>query len=312
MRYCPMCGDSRNQQFIGKIGPDAVIRCGICGIQYYRDLDDDPIISMSEWGSYRYDGELDMKVLRKRAEGAVRYFNNGRPRVEMQTHVFGYPFSIIHNGKLVDEDNAYRGNHIIRALSYGGGIYEGKTILSYNDGYNDGRGEGGSGCVLIGDVREVKIVGDQLIISGVDLNKRKTYSYLIQDYPDTKAFVKPIPKGGKVPPEPERKQPTIDDFAPKEEPKPKPVPKERPKPIPAPKKEVPKPAPKPVVKPKTAPKPEPKPAKPKKTKSSGYETFEVRVDGKTVASFSEQSKALAIAKKLKKEGKNARVYGVYL
>ena len=98
-------------------------------------------------------------------------------------------------------------------------------------------------------------------------------AYLIQDYPDTKAFVKPIPKGGKVPPEPERKQPTIDDFAPKEE---------------------------------------PKPAKPKKTKSSGYETFEVRVDGKTVASFSEQSKALAMAKKLKKEGKNARVYGVYL
>ena len=99
----------------------------ICGIEYYRDLDDDPIISKSEWGSYCYDGEADMKVLRKRAEGAVRYFNKGgKPRVDMQTNVFGYPFSIIDNGKLVDTENAYKGNVIIRALSYGGGIYEGK------------------------------------------------------------------------------------------------------------------------------------------------------------------------------------------
>ena len=294
---CPMCGSYDHQVSMGRLGPDLVIRCGICGIQYYKDVDDDPILSMSEWGSFRYDGEEDMKVLRKRAEGAVRYFNNGRPRVEMQTHVFGYPFSIIHNGKLVDSDDAYRGNHIIRALSYGGGIYEGKTILSYNDGYNDGRGEGGSGCVLIGDVRDVRIDGDYLVISGVDLNKRKTYAYLIQEFPDTKAFVKPIPKGGKVPAEPPRKQPTIDDYTPKDEPKP--VPKERPKPIPAPKKEKPKVVPKPAPKPKSV-----KPAKGR--------VYEVRVDGKVEGSFSSEAKARALQKQLKAGGKKPRIYVVSL
>ena len=40
MRYCPICGDTRSQQYLGKWGPDAVMRCGICGIEYYRDLDD--------------------------------------------------------------------------------------------------------------------------------------------------------------------------------------------------------------------------------------------------------------------------------
>lgn len=67
--YYPMCGAPDHQMYIGKLGPDAVIRCGFCGTQYYRDIDDDPVISMSEWGSFRYDGETDMKVLRKRAEG---------------------------------------------------------------------------------------------------------------------------------------------------------------------------------------------------------------------------------------------------
>jgi len=215
MRYCPICGDTRSQQYLGKWGPDAVMRCGICGIEYYRDLDDDPIISKSEWGSYRYDGEADMKVLRKRAEGAVRYFNKGgKPRVDMQTNVFGYPFSIIDNGKLVDTENAYKGNVIIRALSYGGGIYEGKVTLSYNDDYNDGRGQGGSGCVLIGDVKDVRIENGFLIISGSDLGKPISYAYRIQERPDDKRFVFPIPKGGKVPeekPAPKR-QPTIDDL----------------------------------------------------------------------------------------------------
>ena len=235
MRYCPICGDTRSQQYLGKWGPDAVMRCGICGIEYYRDLDDDPIISKSEWGSYRYDGEADMKVLRKRAEGAVRYFNKGgKPRVDMQTNVFGYPFSIIDNGKLVDTENAYKGNVIIRALSYGGGIYEGKVTLSYNDDYNDGRGQGGSGCVLIGDVKDVRIENGFLIISGGDLGKPISYAYRIQERPDDKRFVFPIPKGGKVPeekPVPKR-QPTIDDYGPTEppKPKPKPVPKPDPKP----------------------------------------------------------------------------------
>ncbi len=215
MRYCPMCGASKSQMFMGRWGPDAVMRCGICGIQYYRDIDDDPVISMSEWGSYRYDGDTDMKVLRKRAEGAVRYFNKGgKPRVDMHTHVFGYPFSIIDNGKLVDKDNAYKGNVIIRALSYGGGIYEGKVTLSYNDDYNDGRGQGGSGCILIGDVKDVRIENGFLVISGTNLNKPIEFRYRIQERPDEKKIVFPIPKGGRVPEEKPvpRKQPTIEDY----------------------------------------------------------------------------------------------------
>ena len=317
MRYCPICGDTRSQQYLGKWGPDAVMRCGICGIEYYRDLDDDPIISKSEWGSYRYDGEADMKVLRKRAEGAVRYFNKGgKPRVDMQTNVFGYPFSIIDNGKLVDTENAYKGNVIIRALSYGGGIYEGKVTLSYNDDYNDGRGQGGAGCILIGDVRDVRIENGFLVISGVDLGKPISYAYRIQERPDDKKFVFPIPKGGKVPeekPVPKR-QPTIDDFGPSEPPKPKPK-KEAPKPVPksAPKAE-PKPTPKPTI-PKSQPKkPEPKkpapiPA-PKVERKKGSLVYEVRVDGKLEGSFSSQSKAEALKRDLKKRGLKARVYGV--
>lgn len=225
--YCPMCGAPDHQMYIGKLGPDAVIRCGFCGTQYYRDIDDDPVLSMSEWGSYRYDGDTDMKVLRKRAEGAVRYFNNGRPRKEMETHVFGYPFSIIDNGKLADVDHAYKGNVIIRALSYGGGIYEGKTTLSYNDDYNDGRGQGGAGCVLIGDVKDVRIENGYLVISGLDRNKPIEYRYLIQERPDDKKVVFPIPKGGKVPPEKPvpKRQPTIEDFGHTPKPSPKTVPK---------------------------------------------------------------------------------------
>lgn len=180
-----------------------------------------PIRSKSEWGSYRYDGEADMKVLRKRAEGAVRYFNNGgKPRVEMQTHVFGYPFSIIDNGKLADVERAYKGNVIIRALSYGGGIYEGKVTLSYNDDYNDGRGQGGSGCVLIGDVKDVRIENGYLVISGVDLGKKISYRYKIQEKPDDKKVVFPIPKGGKVPDE-KPVEPPRKDVPKKDIPKPK-------------------------------------------------------------------------------------------
>ena len=65
-----------------------------------------PVFSRSEWGAFRYDESKDMKVLRKRARGALMWWNNGKPRTDMQMR-FGYAFSIIHNGKLVDSDLEY-------------------------------------------------------------------------------------------------------------------------------------------------------------------------------------------------------------
>lgn len=154
-----------------------------------------PVVSKSEWGSFRADDKKDMKVLRKRAEGAVRYFNNGKPRTEMHTNIFGYPFSIIDNGKLSDIDNAYKGNVIIRCLSYSdNGFYKGKVTLSYNDDYNDGRGQGGSGCMLIGDVRDVRIEGVYLVIAGYNNKKPVEYRYLIQNETDKQRIVFPIPR----------------------------------------------------------------------------------------------------------------------
>lgn len=160
------------------------------------------IVSKSEWGSYRYDGDTDMKVLRKKAENAVRYFRTHDPK--METIVFGCPVSVIENGKLVDKDHAYRGNVITRTLQYReSGYFAGRLTLSYNDSYNDGRGEGGSGAVILGDVRDVRIEGDVLVIEGMEgqeKNRRNvSYRYRIQDLPDSKPFTRPIPKGGKVP-----------------------------------------------------------------------------------------------------------------
>lgn len=156
------------------------------------------IVSRSEWGSYRYDGDADMKVLRSRAERAVRYFKTRDH--SMEDHIFGCIISVIDNGKLSDNVNAYRGNVIHRSLKFReSGHYAGKMCLSYNDNYNDGRGQGGCGSTIIGNVTDVRIDGDYLVIEGTDLDKPKSYRYRIQEHPDTKPFVYPIPKGGKVP-----------------------------------------------------------------------------------------------------------------
>lgn len=199
------------------------------------------IVSKSEWGSYRYDGDTDMKVLRKKAENAVRYFRTHDPK--METIIFGCPVSVIENGKLVDKDHVYKGNIITRALQYQEtGYFAGRLTLSYNDSYNDGRGEGGSGAVILGDVRDVRIEGDHLVIEGVDGSEKNrrtvSYRYRIQDYPDSKPFTKPIPKGGKIP---EAKPigasggTKSEDVPRKESPKPAPR-KEAPKAKPAPRK----------------------------------------------------------------------------
>ena len=291
---CPVCGRSDYQSLLGRFGLYHVIRCKWCGYQYYAECPGDDllvagnskVVSRSEWGSFRHDGEKDMKVLRSRAEGAVRYFNDGKPRTEMQTHIFGYPFSIIDNGKLSDNEKAYKGNVIIRSLSYHEkGVYAGKVTMAYDDDYSDGRGQGGSGGILIDDVRSVSIQGGYLVISGRNGKEEVTFRYLIQDRPDTKPFTKPFA----------RKK--IETDTPKKEPK----------------KDVPKPEMKPDPEPKKAPTPKKKPivAKPVGKKSGNTLVYEVRVDGKVEGTFSSRSKAESLKKELKSKGFRPKVCGVF-
>lgn len=289
----------------------------------------DPMLLRSEWGSFTYDGRADMRVLRSRAEEAIRYFNGGKPIVSMETNLFGYPFSIISNGKLVDVEMSYKGNVITRCLSFRDrGYYAGKTVLLYDDDYIDGRGQGGSGSVLIGDVREVYIEDGYLVISGMDLNKEITYEYEIQEHPDEKRVTFPIPKGGQVP----KKQPTLDDYGrpivtvrprndakpprpskprmpvertettteEKKVPKPNPTPSKYEKPVEQPKKRTTGQNPKNASKPKE-----------KSKKEGGNLVYEVRVGGKVEGSFSSKSKAETLKRELKKQGKSARIVGVF-
>lgn len=304
--------------------PESIVRQRYC-----KGRNCDPMLLRSEWGSFTYDGRADMKVLRSRAEGAIRYFNNGKPIVSMESNLYGYPFSIISNGKLVDVEMSYKGNVITRCLSYHDrGYYAGKTVLLYDDDYIDGRGIGGSGSVLIGDVRDVRIEDGYLVISGMDLNKEVTYEYEIQERPDEKRITFPIPKGGQVP----KKQPTLDDYErpirrvnPRDDVKlPRPSKPKQPverKETATEEKKVPKPNPKsskhekPVEQPKKRttgqnPKNASKP-KEKSKKECGNLVYEVRVGGKVEGSFSSKSKAETLKRELKKQGKQARIVGVF-
>ena len=161
------------------------------------------IASKSEFGSYRYDGDTDMKALRSRAEVAVRYFKTRDPKYE--TEIFGCPVSVIENGKLIDGKAKIMANTVSRYLKYyTEGFYKGRLTLSYHDMFNDGRGTGGSGGVILEDVKDVRIEGDYLIIEGLEgmprPKYRVSYRYRLQDAPDTKAFTKPIKKGEEAPP----------------------------------------------------------------------------------------------------------------
>ncbi len=161
------------------------------------------IVSKSEFGYYRYDGDADMKALRSRAEVAVKYFKTRDPKYE--TEIFGCPVSAIENGKLIDGKAKIMANTVSRYLKYyTEGFYKGRLTLSYHDMFNDGRGNGGSGGVILEDVKDVRIEGDCLIIEGSEgmprPKYRVTYRYRLQDAPDTKAFVKPIRKGEEAPP----------------------------------------------------------------------------------------------------------------
>lgn len=277
--------------------PESIVR------QYCKGGNCDPMLLRSEWGSFTYDGRTDMRVLRSRAEEAIKYFNNGRPIVSMESNLFGYPFSIISNGKLVDVDMSYKGNVITRCLSYHDrGYYAGKTTLRYDDDYADGRGFGGSGAVLMGDVRDVRIEDGYLVISGMDLNKEVTYEYEIQDHPDEKRRTFPIPKGGKIP----VRQPSLDDY---ERPIRRVKPRDDVKPIRPSKHEKPVEQPKERTtgqNPKNASKP-----KEKSKKEGGNLVYEVKVGGKVEGSFSSKSKAEMLKRELKKQGKQARIVGVF-
>lgn len=161
------------------------------------------IASKSEFGYYRYDGDADMKALRSRAEVAVRYFKTRDPKYE--TEIFGCPVSAIENGKLIDGKAKIMTNTVSRYLKfYDEGFYKGRLTLSYHDMFNDGRGNGGSGGVILEDVKDVRIEGDYLIIEGLEGMPRPkycvTYRYRLQDAPDTKAFTKPIKKGEEASP----------------------------------------------------------------------------------------------------------------
>lgn len=160
------------------------------------------IASKSEFGYYRYDGDADMKALRSRAEVAVKYFRTHDPKYE--TEIFGCPVSAIENGKLIDGKAKNMANTVSRYLKfYDEGFYKGRLTLSYHDMFNDGRGTGGSGGVILEDVKDVRIEGDYLIIEGSEGMPRPkfhvTYRYHLQDAPDTKAFTKPIKKGEEAP-----------------------------------------------------------------------------------------------------------------
>ena len=160
------------------------------------------IASKSEFGYYRYDGDADMKALRSRAEVAVRHFKTRDPKYE--TEIFGCPVSAIENGKLIDGKAKIMTNTVSRYLKfYDEGFYKGRLTLSYHDMFNDGRGTGGSGGVILEDVKDVRIEGDYLIIEGLKGMPRPkfhvTYRYRLHA-PDTKAFTKPIGKGEEAPP----------------------------------------------------------------------------------------------------------------
>ena len=302
--------------------PESIVRQRYC-----KGGSCDPMLLRSEYGCFTYDGRADMKVLRSRAEEAIRYFNNGKPIVSMETNLFGYPFSIISNGKLTDTDMAYKGNVITRCLSYHDrGYYAGKTTLDYSDNHADGRGIGGTGSVLIGDVRDVRIEDGYLVISGEDLGKEIEYEYKIQEHPDEKRVTFPIPKGGKVP----VRQPSLDDY---ERPICRVKPRDDVKPIRPSKPAKPVERTETTVEKKKASKPNPTPSKPRKPveqpkkrttgqnpktalkpkekKEGGTLVYEVRVGGKVEGSFSSKSKAEALKRELKKQGKQARIMGVF-
>ena len=270
---CPYCGDESRQFFLGNLGSNAVVRCGMCGWQYNddridEDEDDDYVVSRSEAGHFVNNGDADMLVYRDVAENAVEFFNS-RPSGDYES----FQFSIIKNGELAREIGMIRPDVILRCICRYVSKFDGVvTVLSYRDmaangeDYND---------LILSRVNDVRIGGGYLAISGTDRKGvSKTFRYRICDDPG--AAVRPVPTPAPKPPVP----------------KPEVKPAEKPKPTP-----VAKPAKK-----KTA-------AKPAKPAKNGV-TYEVRVNGTIRASYSSKAKAEAEKKKLKAAGEPAKIFVV--
>lgn len=135
---------------------------------------------MSETGIYKEDEDSDMAVLYKRAKDAVRYFNDWTVREKMEdANIFGFPFSVIENGKLADTDvPRYNSNYIQRTLSFGRGVWKGIT-MTYSD-MRWGKDTGGSCCGLLEDIYDISIDCDRLHIRGYLNDEPREYTYRIQ------------------------------------------------------------------------------------------------------------------------------------
>ena len=268
---CPYCGDESRQFFLGNLGSNAVVRCGMCGWQYnddrFEDEDDDYVVSRSEAGHFVNNGDADMLVYRDVAENAVEFFNS-RPSGDYES----FQFSIIKNGELAREIGMIRPDVILRCICRYVSKFDGVvTVLSYRDmaangeDYND---------LILSRVNDVRIGGGYLAISGTDRKGvSKTFRYRICD---PGAAVRPVPTPAPKPPVP----------------KPEVKPAEKPKPTP-----VAKPAKKKAA------------AKPSKAAKNGV-TYEVRVNGTIRASYSSKAKAEAEKKRLKAAGEPAKIFVV--
>ena len=89
---CPMCGAVENQMLIGQMGSQGVVRCGMCGMQYFAPVFD---------GDDEFDGDFDdyrassMKDIRKgiddilNGEDSFKYQMLGRWKADMD-YYFGH------------------------------------------------------------------------------------------------------------------------------------------------------------------------------------------------------------------------------
>lgn len=129
---------------------------------------------------FKSEGERDMVVLHSRALDAVRYFKNEDVRKGMEeVNLFGFPFSVIENGRLTDTDSPkYNANYIQRSLSFGRGVWNG-VCLTYND-MKWGKETGGACCNLLDSIYDIKIENGRLKIKGYDRKHPVEYAYRIQ------------------------------------------------------------------------------------------------------------------------------------
>ena len=176
---CPYCGDESRQFFLGNLGSNAIIRCGMCGWQYnddrFEDEDEDYVVSRSEAGHFTNNGDTDMLVYRDVAENAVEFFNS-RPSGDYES----VQLSIIKNGELAREIGMIRPDVILRCICRYVSKFDGVvTVLSYRDmdstgaDYND---------LILSKVEDVRIGGGYLAISGTDRKGvSKTFRYRICD-----------------------------------------------------------------------------------------------------------------------------------